>query len=232
MIAEYYSEHSKFLLAVDCIVFGFDGEKLNLLLIERNFPPMKGEWSLMGGFLKQEESLDAAAERVLFELTGLSNVYLEQLYTYGDVYRDPGQRVISVAYYALIKIDDYDKEMAKKHNARWKPIDEFPDLIFDHNIMVEKALKRLRRKAKSQPVGFELLPRKFTMPQLLKLYEAIFEKEFDKRNFRKNILSFGVLQRLDEKDKTGSKKGAYYYKFNRQKYRELVDSGTIFEIKI
>jgi len=231
-MVKYYSEYDKFLVAVDCIIFGFDGKELNLLLIKRNFPPAKGEWSLMGGFLKKNESIDQAAERVLFKLTGLCNVFLEQLQGYGEIKRDPGERVISIAYYALIKIDDYDEELARQYNAKWFPINDFPKLIFDHNIMVDKALRRLQRKAQNQPIGFELIPPKFTIPQLQRLYEAIFRKEFDKRNFRKKILSFHVLKKLEEKDRESSKKGAYLYQFDQKEYNRLLNSGYNFEVNV
>jgi len=231
-MVKYYSEYDKFLVAVDCIIFGFDGKELNLLLIKRNFPPAKWEWSLMGGFLKKNESIDQAAERVLFKLTGLCNVFLEQLQGYGEIERDPGERVISIAYYALIKIDDYDEELAQQYNAKWFPINDFPKLIFDHNIMVDKALRRLQRKAQNQPIGFELIPQKFTIPQLQRLYEAIFRKEFDKRNFRKKILSFRVLKKLEEKDRGSSKKGAYLYQFDKKEYNRLLDSGYNFEVNV
>lgn len=229
---KFYTGYDKFLVAVDCIIFGFDEGELKLLLIKRNFPPAQGEWSLMGGFLKKKESLDDAASRVLQRLTGLSNVYLEQLYSCGEINRDPGARVMSVAYYALIKIKDYDEELVRKHNANWFPLNDFPDLIFDHNMMVNRALKRLRRKAQSQPIGFELLPDKFTIPQLQSLYEAIFQKNFDKRNFRKKILSFDVLKKFNEKEKKNSKKGAFLYQFNRDKYDDLIDSGYSFEFNV
>jgi len=231
-MVKYYTEYDKFLVAVDCIIFGFDGKELNLLLIKRNFPPAKGEWSLMGGFLKKKESIDQAAERVLFKLTGLCNVFLEQLQGYGEIERDPGERVISIAYYALINIDDYDEELAQQYNAKWFPINDFPKLIFDHNIMVDKALRRLQRKAQNQPIGFELIPPKFTIPQLQRLYEAIFRKEFDKRNFRKKILSFHVLKKLEEKDRESSKKGAYLYQFDQKEYNRLLNSGYNFEVNV
>jgi len=228
----YYSEYDKFLVAVDCIIFGFDGQELKLLLIKRKFPPAKDEWSLMGGFLKKEESVNEAAERVLKKLTGLCNVFLEQLQGYGEINRDSGKRVISIAYYALIKIDDYDKNLIEKYNAQWFPINDFPKLIFDHNIMVKKAMKRLRRRAQNQPIGFELIPQKFTLPQLQRLYEAIFQKGFDKRNFRKKILGFQVLKKLEEKDRGTSKKGAYLYRFDQDMYNRLIENGYSFEVNI
>ena len=229
---KFYTEHDRFLLAVDCIIFGFDGKELNLLLIKRNFPPAQGEWSLMGGFLKKKESIDEAAERVLSKLTGLKNVFMEQIQGYGKIERDPGERVISIAYYSLIKIDENNEELAKTHNAKWFPIDNFPTLIFDHNSMVDKALGRLQRKAQNQPIGFELIPKKFTIPQLQKLYEAIFRKEFDKRNFRKKILSFQVLKKLEEKERESSRKGAFFYQFDQKEYNRLLESGYNFEVNV
>jgi len=176
--------------------------------------------------------IDEAAERVLKKLTGLCNVYMEQLRAYGEVSRDPGRRVVSIGYYALIKIDEYDEDLVKKYHARWFPIDNFPRLIFDHNEMVDHALRRLQGKAQNQPIGFELLPQKFTIPQLQKLYEAIFRKEFDKRNFRKKILSFQGLKKLEEKDWESSKKGAYLYQFDQNEYNRLLDSGYNFEVNV
>lgn len=226
----YYKEHTRFLVAVDCIIFGFDCNQLKLLLIKRNFSPQKGKWSLVGGFLQADESLDQAALRILHNLTGLSDIYLEQLYTYGEIKRDPGERVLSTAYYALINAENYHLPINRESSARWFPIEKIPKLIFDHNIMVDKAMRRLRRKSLSQPIGFELLPEKFTIPQLQILYEAIHQRELDKRNFRKKILSMGLLKKLDEKLKTGSKKGAFYYMFDKEKYDDLVSRGFHFEI--
>ncbi len=228
----YYSLEERQLVAVDCVVFGFDNQELKLLLIKRNMEPGKGMWSLMGGFPKHDEGLYQAAERVLTQLTGLKNVYLEQLFVYGDVDRDPGERVVSVAYCSLIKIEDYDKDLVKENNACWQPVSNIPDLVFDHGEMVGKAMKRLRRRARIQPIGFELLPEKFTMPQLQSLYEAIFQKELDKRNFCKKILSMGLLDKLDEKDRFSSKKGAFLYRFNPEKYQELVSKGFYFSVDI
>jgi 8-oxo-dGTP diphosphatase len=224
-----YKQHAKHYLAVDCIIFGFDQDELKLLLIKRNFEPHKGKWSLMGGFVEQNESMDAAALRVLESLTGLKDIYLEQLYTYGDINRDAEVRVISTAYFALIKTADFD-ETALNHPAKWFSLAEMPELIFDHNVMVDKALRRLNRKSKSQPIGFELLPDKFTIPQLQALYEAIWMQELDKRNFRKKILATGVLKKLDEKEKESSKKGAFFYQFDTENYNSLIDEGYVFEL--
>jgi 8-oxo-dGTP diphosphatase len=227
----HYKEHKKFLVAVDCIIFGFDEEGLKLLLIKRKFEPCKGQWSLMGGFVMEGENVDDSAKRVLYDLTGLSNIYLEQLYTYGDVNRDPAGRVISIAYFALIKTDDYDSTLGEQHGARWVNIIDKPHLIFDHDIMVEKALARLKRRVRNQPIGFELLPEKFTLPLLQKLYEAIYQEEFDKRNFRRRLLTMDLLIKLNEKDKINSKKGAFKYMFDKNRYDELVSTGFYFEVK-
>lgn len=226
----YYSENIRFLVAVDCIIFGFDYRQLKLLLIKRNFQPQKGKWSLVGGFLEADESLDQSALRILNNLTGLNDIYLEQLYTYGETERDPGERVLSTAYYALINAEDYHLPINRESSAKWFPIEKKPNLIFDHNIMVDKAMRRLRRKSLSQPIGFELLPEKFTIPQLQKLYEVIHQRELDKRNFRKKILSMGLLKKLEEKQKSGSRKGAFYYRFDKKKYDDLVSTGFHFEI--
>jgi ADP-ribose pyrophosphatase YjhB (NUDIX family) len=226
-----YASFDKHYVAIDSIIFGFDDDKLKLLLIKRKFEPCKGCWSLMGGFVGKEESLDDAAVRILEELTGLTDIYLEQLYAYGEVDRDLDARVISVAYYALININHYDEETGRRHGAHWVPIEDVPRLIFDHNIMVDKAMRRLRRKTIIQPIGFELLPEKFTLPQLQRLYEAIHQETLDKRNFRKKILSMGVLTRLNEKDKLSSKRGAYLYQFDKDKYDYLIRNGNLFVMK-
>ena len=225
---KYYKDQPQHYVAVDCIIFGFDGIKLKLLVIKRDFEPGKGHWSLMGGFLRQDESLDQAAERVLEQLTGLREVYLEQLFIYGDIDRDEADRVISVAYYALVDTQVFGEVNGHRHTGKWFDINDRPELIFDHNEMVEKALRRLRRKAKIQPVGFELLPSKFTLPTLMKLYEAIYQEKFDKRNFRKKMLSFGVINRLEQKDKTGSRKGAFLYQFDMEKYNGMLQNGARF----
>ena len=228
----FYPHEDRQLLAVDCVIFGFDNQELKLLLIRRKMEPGKGMWSLMGGFPKRDEGLYQAAGRVLKQLTGLENVYLEQLFAYGDVDRDPGERVVSVAYFSLIKIGDYDQELVKQYDAHWVCVNCIPELVFDHREMVEKAFRRLRRRARTQPIGFELLPDKFSMPQLQSLYEGIFQKELDKRNFRKKILSMGFLDKLDEKDKSSSKKGAFLYRFNPEKYKELIDKGFYFSLEV
>jgi 8-oxo-dGTP diphosphatase len=229
-----YSDKARHFIAVDCIVFGYDiTEKvLKLLLVKRSFEPALGKWSLAGGFVDENESLDAAASRILFNLTGLRNVFLEQSYTYGSPRRDPGARVISTSYFSLIKIQDIDKKTQQINGAHWRSITELPELIFDHSEMFKKALEELRCQVKVKPVGFELLPEKFTLVQLQDLYEAIYQRNIDKRNFRKKILSMDLLQKFDEKDKTTSKKGAFYYKFIKEKYQILRHNGFYFNLDV
>ena len=198
---DYYKNHKHVLVALDCIIFGFDKNELKLLLIKRDFEPEMGKWSLMGGFLQSNESLDEGAGRILNNLTGLKNIYLEQLHSFGEVNRDPVERTISVAYYSLIDIHSHDKELVKQNSASWFSLNEIPDLIFDHEKMVNSALKMLRSKASHQPVGFELLPEKFTLPELQKLYEGIYSTSLDKRNFRRRILAMDVLIKTEEKEK-------------------------------
>lgn len=219
------------LLAVDCIIFGFDDQKLKILLVKRDLEPEKGKWSLMGGFVQKRESIDEAAIRILYRWTGLTNIYMEQLYCFGGVDRDPVERVVSVAYYALINIQNYSRELQEKYGAQWFPVDKVPELIFDHGQMVREARKKLKDKAAIQPVGFALLPQKFTLPQLQTLYEAIFDTSLDKGNFRRRIQSLGVLKKLNEKQKGVSRKGAYYYVFDETKYKELEKEGINFVVK-
>ena len=210
----YYNINPQFYVSVDCIIFGFDKGSLKLLLLKRNFEPAKGSWSLMGGFVQDGESVDDAAKRVLAELTGLENVYMEQVGTFGEVDRDPGERVISVAYYALININEYDRNLVQQHNAHWAEINEIPPLVFDHPQMVKQARIMLQKKASSEPIGFNLLPSLFTLFQLQSLYEAIYGEPLDKRNFRKRVADLNYIEKTDKIDKTGSKRGAALYKFN------------------
>jgi 8-oxo-dGTP diphosphatase len=215
-----YNPEDKVLLAVDCIIFGFDDEDLKVLLIQRDFEPEKGKWSLMGGFLKKHETLDDAAARILYRLTGVHNIYMEQLYTFSEVDRDPVERTISTSYYAIINIEKHNEELIENYNAKWFSLKKAPNLIFDHNEMLAKATRRLRRRTSINPIGFELLPEKFTMRQLQKLYEAILDKELDKRNFINKINSMDILIKLNEKDMTSSTKGSYLYMFDQNKYDE------------
>jgi 8-oxo-dGTP diphosphatase len=229
-----YSLHTRHLVAVDCIIFGYDilEKEIKLLLIKRSFEPAKDRWSLAGGFVEEHESLDEAASRILRKLTGLDKIYLSQSYTYGETKRDPGARVISTAYFALITIRDINHELEEKNEAHWRSIAALPDMIFDHAIMVRRALTDLQNQLKVKPVGFELLPEKFTLVQLQDLYEAIYRRIVDKRNFRKKILSMGILEKLDEKETVTSKKGAYYYKFNKDTYEKLKQDGFYFNLDV
>ena len=219
-MSNYYSSTPKFYVAIDCIIFGFNEGELSLLLLKRNFEPAMGEWSLMGGFVQEGESVDDGAKRVLNELTGLNNVYMEQVGSFGEIGRDPGERVISIAYYALININEYDRELVQQHNAFWVNINDLPDLIFDHPQMVEQARALMQQKASTEPIGFNLLPKLFTLSQLQSLYEAIYGEVIDKRNFRKRIAEMDYIEKTDKIDKTGSKRGAALYKFNEKAYRK------------
>jgi ADP-ribose pyrophosphatase YjhB (NUDIX family) len=229
-----YSNITKHLIAVDCIIFGYDilQKEIKLLLFKRSFDPAKGCWSLAGGFMEENESLDDAASRILRKLTALDSVYMKQSHTYGDTDRDPGDRVISVAYFALIAYRDIDRELAEINGVSWHSLSDLPDLIFDHPAMVRRALSDLQNQIKVEPVGFELLPGKFTLVQLQDLYEAIYQRKIDKRNFRKKILLMGILEKLDEKERKTSKKGAYYFKFNEDNYKKLKQNGSYFNLDV
>ena len=216
----FYSDKERFLVALDCVIFGFHAGELHLLLLQRNFEPAKGKWSVMGGFLEKDESPNDAAGRVLENLTGLNQVYMEQVGIFGEVNRDPGERVLSVAFYALIDINDSDRELVKQHNAYWVNIHDLPELIFDHKEMVKEALKRLRRKASSEPIGFNLLPELFTLTQLQRLYEVIYNETLDKRNFRKRVAEMDFIEKTEKIDKPGSKRGAALYRFNEKAFGE------------
>jgi ADP-ribose pyrophosphatase YjhB (NUDIX family) len=214
-----YPGETRILVAVDCIIFGFDGNDIKLLLIQRGLKPEKGKWSLMGGFLQPKESLDQAANRILKKLTGLEGVYLEQLQTFGDTHRDPVERTVSVVYFALIDIHQYEKQLSTEYHPEWFLLKKTPELIFDHKKMMEGAKRQLRYKAALHPILFELLPAKFTIPQLQILYEGIYDTTFDNRNFSRKVLSTELLIKQKEKDKANSKKGAFYYKLDKRKYK-------------
>jgi 8-oxo-dGTP diphosphatase len=214
-----YSKQTRMLVAVDCIIFGFDGAELKILLIKRSLDPETGKWSLMGGFVQPNESLNEAAHRVLLKLTGLDNVYLEQLQSFGEPGRDPIERTLSVTYFSLLDLNKYKTQLSTEYEAEWFPLRKYPKLIFDHTEMVQIAKARLRYKASLHPVLFELLPEKFTLPQLQSLFEQVYDTSFDKRNFSRKILSTGLLLKLDEKEKESSKKGAYFYKLDKKHYK-------------
>ena len=216
----YYNEYSKVWVSVDCIIFGFDEGKLKVLIGRRQMDPGRGEWSLYGGFVAADESLDDAARRTLYELTGMKDVFMRQVETFGRVDRDPGERVISVAYYALINVKDYSEELQKEHGVEWVSSDELPHLYSDHNEMVDKAWRLMMQKIRTEPIGFKLLPELFTLTQLQRLYESVVGHEIDKRNFRKRNKEMDFIQKTDKIDKKGSKRGAYLYRFNDNVYKE------------
>ncbi|WP_207535064.1 NUDIX hydrolase [Desertivirga arenae] len=215
-----YSKQTRILVAVDCIIFGFDGELLKLLLIQRGFEPEKNKWSLMGGFIEPNEGPEEAASRILKQLTGLEGVYMEQMDVFGEPKRDPIERTISITYFAFIDINKYEQQLSEEYHAEWFPLKKTPKLIFDHEAMVEMAKEKLKYKAALHPILFELLPEKFTIPQIQTLYENVYDTILDKRNFSRKLLSTGLLIRQNEKDKENSKKGAYFYRLDSSIYKD------------
>ena len=215
-----YPGQHRILVAVDCIIFGFDGWNIKLLLVERSLKPESGKWSLMGGFINPSESPEDAANRVLEERTGLKNVYMEQFRVFGKPDRDPVERTLSVAYFALIDIQQYETQITTENHPVWYLLDEMPDMVFDHAEMVKLAKKQLRYKAALHPILFQLLPERFTIPQLQALYEGVYQTQFDDRNFSRKLLSTGLLVKLAEKDKQSSKKGAFYYRLDQSNYEK------------
>lgn len=209
----FYEIYPRFLVSVDCIIFGFAEGKLKLLIQERPYEPEKGMLSLIGGFVKNDESVDTAAQRVLTQFTGLKDLYMRQLRAFGEVERDKGERVISVAYYALINVGDYNSNQSDSHGAYWTEINELPELCFDHNQMVKEALKELQKSVFEKEICNNLLPEFFTLSKLQTLHEAILGLPVDKRNFRRSILDRGYIIKTDKIDKTSSRRGAFLYKF-------------------
>ncbi len=226
-------EYPRPAVTVDCVVFGLDllNKNLKILLIKRKNEPFKGKWALPGGFVLMDENLEEAAQRELTEETGLGNIYLEQLHTFGSVLRDPRDRVVTVAYVALVKMNDLILHAeTDASDAAWFAIDDYPTLAFDHEAILDMAVARLREKVRSQPIGFELLPENFTLFQLQILYEIILETELDKRNFRKKILAMGFLNELDEIEKDVAHRAARLYSFDKDRYEKLRKGGFNFEI--
>ncbi|HJK89561.1 MAG TPA: NUDIX domain-containing protein [Polyangiaceae bacterium LLY-WYZ-15_(1-7)] len=218
-------------LTVDCVVFGLDDEGLKVLCIERELPPFEGAWALPGGFVRVGEALEEAARRELQEETGLEKVYLEQLYTFGAPDRDPREHTVSVAWYALTNIRDHRVVAATDaRDAQWFPLHALPELAFDHGHIVGVAHERLQGKVRYRPVGFELLPRRFTLTQLQHLYEVILERELDKRNFRKKVSSLDLLVDTGEREKNVPRRPARLYRFDKRKYRALEKQGFEFSI--
>lgn len=224
-------EYARPALTTDCVVFGLDDEDLKVLLIQRALPPFEGRWALPGGFVRVGESVDDSARRELEEEAGLKNVFLEQLYTFGDPGRDPREHVVTVAYYALVNLVQHPpKADSDATNAAWFALDDLPDLAFDHAKILSCALERLRGKLRYQPIGFELLPPKFTITDLQWLYERILEQPLDKRNFRKKLKSLAILEETDEFQQDVSHRAARLYRFDRKRYRTLVKEGFHFEL--
>ena len=215
-------------VTTDCVIFGFNGERLQVLLIERGIEPFKGRWAFPGGFLKMDETAEDGALRELKEETGLENAYIQQLHTFSDPNRDPRERVITIAYYALVKIQEV-KGGDDAASARWLPLDEIPPLAFAHDFILRMATQRLREQIHFQPIGFELLPKKFTIKELQSLYEAILGINFDRRNFSKKMLHLEILTELDETIWPTPKREAKLYKFNSDKYEELKRKGFRIE---
>ncbi|MBX3130559.1 MAG: NUDIX hydrolase [Polyangiaceae bacterium] len=225
----YTYDYPRPALTVDCVVFGLDGQVLKLLLIQRQLEPFAHRWALPGGFVQMDESLDDAALRELAEETGVQRVYLEQLYTFGELDRDPRGRVVTVAYYALVNLFDHVVRAATDaENVGWFGLDDLPKLAFDHRKIIDVAIERLRGKLRYAPIGFELLPKKFTLTELQTLYEAVLDQELDKRNFRKKILSMELLIETDEVQKDVAHRAARLYRFDRQRYKQLEKQGFSF----
>ena len=215
-------------VTTDCVIFGFDGGKLKVLLVERGLEPYKGRWAFPGGFVKMDESCEEGALRELEEETALKDTYVQQFHTYSDPNRDPRERVITVAFFALVRIQEVEAgDDANK--AQWFAIDEVPQLAFDHDVILRDALKRLRERIHFQPIGFELLPEKFTMRQLQNLYEAILDVHFDRGNFSKKMLHFNILTPLEETVRPTPKREARLYRFNKESYDDLKQKGFRLE---
>ena len=219
-MTQFYIKEQKILLSVDCIIFGFEHNKLKVLIGKRKMDPGRGEWSLYGGFVRNDESVDDAADRTLHELTGMRNVYMRQVGAFGAIDRDPGERVVSVAYYALINVADYNTKLQAEHEVEWVDIESVPQMFSDHNAMILKARKMMQQKIKTEPISFQLLPQLFTLTQLQRLYEAVNGEEVDKRNFRKRIKEMDFIEKTELIDKVSSKRGAALYRFNKKMYKE------------
>ena len=218
-------------LTVDIVVFALDAEDLQVMLIERDLEPFEGSWALPGGFVHVDETLDVAARRELAEETGLKDIFLEQLYSFGALDRDPRERVVTVAYYALVNLEGHEVQAATDaRSAAWFSVNDLPDLAFDHAAILHMAHERLRGKVRYQPIGFELLPEKFTLTQLQQLYEIILDRELDKRNFRKKVLAMDFVKDTGAIEKDVAHRAAKLYRFDKRKYDRLTKRGFNFEI--
>ncbi len=218
-------------LTVDVVVFALDEEDLQVMLIQRDLKPFEGQWALPGGFVRVDETLADAARRELQEETGLKDIFLEQLYTFGELDRDPRERVVTVAYYALVNLAGHDVlASTDARNAAWFPVNDLPKLAFDHELILQAAHERLKGKVRYQPLGFELLPERFTLRQLQHLYEVILDRELDKRNFRKKVLGMEIVQETKEIEKDVAHRAARLYRFDKRRYDKLTRQGFNFEI--
>ena len=227
----YTYEYPHPAVTVDAVVFGYDDADLKVLLIQRDGAPYRGRWALPGGFVNINEGLEDAVRRELEEETGITRLYLEQLYTFGEPKRDPRERIISVAYYALVKLVDHSVRAASDaRNVAWFPVADLPQLAFDHEEILDVALRRLKAKIRYEPIGFELLPQKFPLSELQRLYETIIEQPLDKRNFRKKILSMGLLADTEEIQQDVAHRAARLYRFDEPAYRRLKKAGFNFEL--
>lgn len=222
--------HHKTALSVDCVIFGYDESDLKVLLIECNMPPYEGKYSFVGAVMNPEESLDMAASRILKERTGLENVFLKQFHTFGDLNRHPLGRVVTVAYYSLIQIADYNPVDIQSRHLQWVSINEIKDLAFDHNTILDFAVNRLKKELRESPIGFNLLPAKFTLKQLQNLYEVVMGITLDKRNFRRKLLSLDILLDLKESQTSVAHRPAKLYSFDYKSYEQKINNGFHFEI--
>lgn len=224
-------EYPRAALTVDIVVFALDEEDLKVMLIQRDLKPYQGQWALPGGFVHVDETLEVAARRELQEETGLKDIFLEQLFTFGEIDRDPRERVVTVAYYSLVNLEGHNVQASTDaRNAAWFSLGELPDLAFDHATILKAAQERLRGKVRYQPIGFELLPEKFTLRQLQHMYEVILDRELDKRNFRKKVLGMEIVQETDEIEKDVAHRAARLYRFDQKAYERLSKQGFHFEI--
>ena len=224
----YTYDYPRPAVTTDCVIFGYDGKELKVLLIERGIEPFKGCWAFPGGFLNMDEDALAGARRELKEETGLEDAFIEQFHTFSEPGRDPRGRVITIAHYALVKIQDV-KGGDDAAQARWFPIGEVPPLAFDHDRILRMAMRRLKERIHFEPVGFELLPDVFTMPQLQNLYESILEVHFDRRNFASKMLKLGILEDTGDRPAGASSRIPVSYRFNKEKYNELKAKGFRLE---
>ncbi|WP_108823250.1 NUDIX domain-containing protein [Dysgonomonas sp. Marseille-P4361] len=230
-IKKYTYDYPRPAITVDCIIFGFDKNELKVLLTKRAIEPYLGKWAFPGGFINIDETADDCARRKLLEEAGLQDIFMEQLYTFSDLNRDPRYRVISIAYYALVRSTDYILDAGLNiEDVQWFSLQEIEDLAFDHNKILDIAIERLKGKIRYQPIGFELLPEKFTLPDLHRLYETILQRDIDRGNFRKKILSMDLLIDHSDEQENRPSRGAKIYSFDRERYENLTKSGFYFEV--